>query len=65
MTKETLLQQIDRRVKRCGSQTKAADSFGISAQYLNDVLTGKREPGGKLLTAMGLERVVTYRTVRL
>lgn len=61
MTKEALMNRIRLKVKRCESQTRAAGSMDISAQYLNDVLTGKREPAGKLLLAMGVERVVTYR----
>lgn len=63
MTKETLLGKLTREVERKGSQYRAAESLGVSSQYFNDILTGKREPGGKLLTAMGLERVVTYRSV--
>lgn len=65
MTHEALINQLRQKVKRCESQTRAADSLDISAQYLNDVLTGKRQPGGKLLKAMGLERVATYRAVKL
>lgn len=63
MTKEAVMRKIRRQIEFWGSQTKAAASLGITAQYLNDVLSGKREPAGKLLNAMGLERVVTYKAV--
>ena len=34
---------------------------GVSQQYVNDVLKGRREPGESILKALGLERVVSYR----
>lgn len=33
---------------------------GISAGYLSDVTLGRRAPGPKILTALGLRRVVRY-----
>lgn len=47
-------------VVRHGSQKDAAKALGISAQYLNDVLLKRREPGEKLLRALGYQRVVLY-----
>lgn len=39
-----------------------AKSNGISPQYVSDVLSGRREPGPKLLNSLGLERnEPTYR----
>lgn len=38
-----------------------AKHIGVSPQYLNDVLRGRREPGKKILRALGLEKVVLYR----
>lgn len=46
-----------------GSQTKLAKNLGVSPQYLHDVLSFRREPGKKILGAMGFERVVLYRKV--
>lgn len=43
------------------SQRLAAKQLGVSQQYLNDVLRLRKEPGAKILDALGLERVVTYR----
>lgn len=43
------------------TQAECAAHFGISAAYLNDVLCCRREPGKKLLDALGLERVTYYR----
>lgn len=41
-----------------------AKHIGVSPQYLNDVLRGRREPGKKILKALGLEKVILYRAVR-
>jgi transcriptional regulator with XRE-family HTH domain len=43
------------------TQAAFAEKFGFSPQYLGDVLNGRRDPGDKILNAIGYERVVTYR----
>jgi lambda repressor-like predicted transcriptional regulator len=49
--------------QRRNGRTIAALSreLGVSPAYLSDVLNGNREPGPKIIDALGLERVVTYR----
>lgn len=47
-------------VELAGSQKDAAAELGVSAQYLSDVLHGRREVGTKLAQAMGLKRIVKY-----
>ena len=37
-----------------------AELLGISVQYLNDYLGGRRNAGAKILAAMELRRVVMY-----
>ena len=43
-----------------GEQKVWAKQHGVSAQYVNDVLHGRRKPGKTMLNALGLRRVVTY-----
>lgn len=52
--------------KRRAGRTLAelARELEVSSAYLSDVMNGNREPGPKILDALGLERVVTYRTKR-
>ena len=52
--------------KRRNGRTLAvfADELGVSPAYLSDVLNGNREPGPKILDALGIERVVSYRQKR-
>jgi hypothetical protein len=46
-----------------GSERRWADFHGINPSYVNGVLRGKAKPGAAILTALGLERVITYRRV--
>ncbi len=56
-----LQQQIDLH----GSQTAAARNLGVSLAYLNDVIRGRREPGEKLLTPIGIQKVVIYQEMQV
>ncbi len=38
-----------------------AKSFGVSLQQIADVLFGLREPGPRILKALGIEREIIYR----
>ena len=60
MTKEGLLKLLDSRKAKAGTWAKLAASLGISPQYLNDVKEGRREPGPKLLEALGKHAVTEY-----
>lgn len=62
MNLKDVIQMLRNRIKKAGTQTAAADELGVSKSFLSDVLNGEREPGEKLLGALGLERreVVTY-----
>lgn len=49
------------RSKAKPTQAAWAKANGISPAYVSDVIAGRREPGQKILDALGLERVTTYR----
>ncbi len=44
-----------------GGKPALAARWGISVQYIADVLRGYRDPGKSILKALGYERVVLYR----
>lgn len=56
-----ILATLRRQVDSAGSQKALAARLGVSPQYLNDVLLGRKEPGEGILEPLGLERVVSYR----
>lgn len=47
-----------------GTQKELAEEIGVSQAFLSDVLAGHREPTGKILDYLGLERVTVYRRKR-
>ena len=60
MTLDAFLACLAIEVQRCGSQKAFAHAHNLSEQYLSEVLRGSRQPGQKILDAMGYERVVSY-----
>jgi hypothetical protein len=53
-----------RRLQGDSEQRTLAISLGVSPQYLNDILNGRRLPGEKILAPMGLAAETYYRKVR-
>ena len=58
--KSKLLAELYCIIADAGNQANAAKQLSISQSYLCDVLSGKREPGKKLLLALKFKRVITY-----
>jgi hypothetical protein len=63
MNKQELIAYIQSVIdtKYAGLQLGFAQDKNLSAAYVNDVLRGRREPGQKILDAVGVEKVVSYR----
>lgn len=59
-TEEDVLIILKRQIDIFGSQSEFCRTFEISAGYVNDVVSGKRHPGDKILKALNLEKVVYY-----
>lgn len=64
MTGRLFHMKLKGMVYEAGSQKAFAKAHGISEQFLHDILAGRREPGKKLLDAMGWERIITYQPKR-
>lgn len=47
-----------------GGQSAFAAAGGVSAQYVNDVMAGRRDAGESILRALGLRRIVRYVEIR-
>jgi len=61
--KSNLLAELYCIIADAGNQANAAKKLSISPSYLCDVLSGKREPGKKLLLALKFKRVITYEPI--
>lgn len=59
LTKEGVIKMLrDRQGKL--SINKFAASLGVSQPYLSDIYNGKREPGPKVLSRLGITQTVKY-----
>jgi transcriptional regulator with XRE-family HTH domain len=64
MTSEQVRNLMRARIKKVGLAQDWAREIGVSPQYVSDVLRGHREPGQKILDALGLVVVTDYRLRR-
>lgn len=63
LTHDQLVSLLKQQVKDAGSQKQFAFRWGISQQYLTDVLKGRRMPGPKILKMLGYESMVVYKKI--
>lgn len=73
MTRDEVLDHMWEDRKRVGTLTDLARLYSdrltekvgqpttVSVQYLSDVFLGRRDPAGKILTALGLKAELDYR----
>lgn len=64
MNEEQVRKQLRKACADAGTQRAWATQAGVSAQYVSAVLKGTTEPGGKLLDALGIVRVIRYERVK-
>jgi hypothetical protein len=58
---QTVVDALAKDVSAAGSQAQWCVKNRISTAYINDVLKGRRDPGQKILDALGFEAVTLYR----
>jgi len=61
MTLTSFRKHLAKLAEEAGSQRNLAKRLGISPMFICDVLKGRRDPGDKMLKAMGFERRVSIR----
>jgi hypothetical protein len=61
MTSDDVREILRQECVRAGSQLAWATAHDLAATYISDVINGRREPGMKLLAALGVERIIIYR----
>lgn len=52
---------LAKAIAQAGTQAKWGAENGVSTAYVSDALNGRREPGKKILDALGYEAVTYYR----
>lgn len=61
LSEHEVIVRLRAAIQAAGSQKAFAQQHRISQQYISDVLAGRRKPGQKILDALGIEQVVSYR----
>ena len=64
LTKDDVLSMLRKAVKDAGSQRWLARSWGVSEQFLSDVLRNNRRPTYAILENLGIEATIVYRRKR-
>lgn len=64
LTLHDVIKMIRGEAEKVGLQKDLAKKFGVSAQYISDILNGRREPGDAILKPLGLRRVITYEWIK-
>jgi hypothetical protein len=62
---DELIATIEAAVIREGEKAEVAHQYGVSAQYLADVLNGRRKIGPKLAAALGYTPATVYLAVNV
>ncbi len=60
LTREQVVQRLEKACKDAGSQNLWAKANGISQSYVSDVIRGNRGVGDLMLKALGLKRIERY-----
>ena len=64
MDADDVRRALQRAIDRKGTAAAWCREHEIARSYVSDVLGGRQEPAGKLLDALGIERVVSYRRIK-
>jgi DNA-binding transcriptional regulator YdaS (Cro superfamily) len=64
LTEQEVRDRLRGAVEQAGGQRRFADMHGFTPAYVNDVVHGRRALADRILAAIGVERVVSYREKR-
>jgi hypothetical protein len=64
MTIDDVIKALQKACAEAGDQKTWAATNGFSGAHVSDVIKRRRDPGERILAALGLERVTTYRKLR-
>lgn len=57
-TKEYIIELIRQELRGGKTQAQVAEAFKVSGQHVSDILSGRRNPGPKVLSVLRLRKVV-------
>lgn len=65
MNKEDVIKMLASHKTRYKSWSDMAEAIGVSTSFLSQISTGKKDPCGKVLSFIGLEKTVSYNFIKL
>ena len=63
LTSEGVRRRLSTEVAKTASVSEYCRLNGLSEDFVRQVISGRKPPGGKILVALGLERQVFYKIV--
>lgn len=63
MDRTAVLGRLRAAIATVGTAAEFCRKHSVSEAYVSEVLSGSKPPADKILAALGLERVVTYREI--
>ena len=62
LSEQDVLKLLHRRIAQAGSMAAFSRESGIPKSNLSEMVNGSRGPSPALLKALGLEKIIVYRT---
>jgi len=63
MTEQEVRERLRDAIAELGGQRAFAEKYKFSTAYVSDVVRGRRELSERILRAIAIERVISYREV--
>lgn len=63
LSEREVIERLREACRVAGNQAAFAKLHGLTPAYVGDVIHGRRQLADKILRAIGIEKVVTYRPI--
>lgn len=63
LTEQEVIDRLRFAIEHAGGQRAFAEKHGFTPGYINDVLWRKRGLADRILTTLGIERLIVYRVI--
>tara|TARA_R110000868_G_scaffold125265_3_gene331015 strand:- start:2626 stop:2829 length:204 start_codon:yes stop_codon:yes gene_type:complete len=65
MNKEDVIKMLNSHKTHYKSWADMAETIGVSTSFLSQISTGKKDPCGKVLEFIGLEKTISYNFIKV
>lgn len=64
MADDPVITRLEAEIEAAGTQRAWADAHGFSAQFITDILKGRRQISPRLARALGFKRLTVWKDTR-